>query len=185
MDEIFLTPPSMEYAEDIELYKKEFVDNDEDMAGSAGLRLMPTVKEWLAYIDKNSREETVRPGLAPSTVFLIVRKSDNRVVGMIDIRHKLTPNLYFKGGHIGYGVRKSERRKGYAKEALRLALKECRKLGINRALVICKKENAASANTIIASGGILSDEAPDGFGGVICRYWIVVPDSEVVLSGER
>lgn len=90
---------------------------------------------------------------------------------MIDIRHRLNEYLLQFGGNIGYSVRPSQRRKGYATEMLALALEECRKLGIDRALVTCDKTNIGSAKTIQKNGGVLENEVLEG-DRITQRYWI-------------
>jgi predicted acetyltransferase len=104
-----------------------------------------------------------------STYWLI--KENNKVLGAIDIRHRLNDNLLFRGGHIGYGIRPRERRKGYATEMLREALKVCKGLKIPRVLITCSKDNLGSARTIINNGGILASEDVDN-GEIFQRYWI-------------
>ena len=92
---------------------------------------------------------------------------------MIDIRHRLNEYLLQFGGNIGYSVRPSQRRKGYATEMLALALEECRKLGLDRALVTCDKTNIGSAKTIQKNGGILENEVLEG-DRITQRYWIAL-----------
>ena len=92
---------------------------------------------------------------------------------MIDIRHRLNEYLLQFGGNIGYSVRPSQRRKGYATEMLALALEECRKLGLNRALVTCDKTNIGSAKTIQKNGGVLENEVLEG-DRITQRYWIAL-----------
>ena len=104
-------------------------------------------------------------------MFLAIREEDNKLVGMINIRHTLNEYLYNYGGHIGYSVRKIERRKGYAKEMLKIALEECIKLGIEKVLITCDVDNIASAKTIKSCGGILENEVPND-GRLNQRYWI-------------
>lgn len=77
-----------------------------------------------------------------------------------------------KGGHIGYEVRPSERRKGYATEMLRLALKKCVDLGITKVLITCDKSNLGSAKTIQNQGGVLENEFLEENGELAQRYWI-------------
>ena len=76
------------------------------------------------------------------------------------------------GGHIGDGVRPSERRKGYATEMIRQALPICRKLGIDKVLMVCYKDNIGSQQSIIRNGGILENEIPSDNGKIDQRYWI-------------
>ena len=108
----------------------------------------------------------------PATVYLDMQ--DGRVVGIIQIRHKPNQFLLSTYGHIGYGVRPSERRKGYATEMLALALEKCRDLGIEKALVSCDKENIGSAKTIIKNGGALENEFTDNDGKISQQYWITL-----------
>lgn len=169
---IRLVVPTSEYKEKIWDYKAEFVGNGDVMHGCAGLSNAQTFEEWYSTLLDNSKEETVHEGLVPETAFIAVDEND-RIVGMIDIRHRLSEYLLNYGGHIGYSVRKSERKKGYATQMLKLALGECIKLGIERALITCYKDNIASVKTIIKNGGILENEV-DNNGVVIQRYWIEV-----------
>ena len=93
------------------------------------------------------------------------------MVGAVNIRHDLNDYLLKYGGHIGDGIRPSERRKGYATEMIRLALEECRKLGLTRVLMTCDKNNIGSAKSIIRNGSILEDEVWEN-DSVKQRYWI-------------
>ena len=95
------------------------------------------------------------------------------MVGAVNIRHDLNDYLLKYGGHIGDGIRPSERRKGYATEMIRLALEECRKLGLTRVLVTCDKNNIGSAKSIIRNGGILENEVLEK-GVIKQRYWIAL-----------
>lgn len=88
-------------------------------------------------------------GYVPSEVFLEVRQNDDFVVGIIDFRHPLSDFPEKFGGHIGYSIRPSERRKGYASEMLRLVLPLCREIGESKILLTCDKGNVASQKTII------------------------------------
>lgn len=97
-------------------------------------------------------------------------------LGRVSIRHTLNPRLREFGGHIGYEIRPSARRRGYATLALKLALERCRELGIERALVTCDVDNLGSRRVIETNGGELEGEftVPD-YPRPIRRYWIEVP----------
>ena len=173
MDELKLIAATADYRDQILAYKDEFMENGESLDGTAGLSKEDSIDDWFAALQDNVSELTVRPGLVPASTFLGIRVKDNRIVGMIDIRHRLNDDLLLFGGNIGYSVRKSERQKGYAKEMLRLALEECKELHLTRILITCSKSNIASAKTIMANGGILENEIP-GKDRITQRYWIEI-----------
>ena len=102
--------------------------------------------------------------------------SDDEVVGFIQLRHELNEFLETIGGHVGYSVRPSARREGHARRALGLVLGEARSLGLERVMITCDEDNAASARTIESQGGVLQDVV-DGsaYGyGPTRRYWITL-----------
>ena len=94
-----------------------------------------------------------------------------RIVGMINVRYDLTEEMYRYLGHIGYCVRKSERQKGYAAEMLRLALKEAKKIGLDRVLLTVDSDKTASIATMKKNGAVLENEVPY-LGKITQRYWI-------------
>ena len=108
----------------------------------------------------------------PDSVFFLLDAERNVLLGAVNIRHYLNDYLLQYGGHIGDGIRPSERRKGYATEMIRLSLIECKKLGIDKVLMVCDKSNIGSAKSIIKNGGILENEFVDEDGEVNQRYWI-------------
>ncbi len=173
MNRLKLVLPSPEYKKQILDYKKEFIENDDSMDGTSGLRNIETFEEWYSILCDNLKEETVRKGLVPSTTYMAISTDNGRLIGMIDIRHRLNDYLLNFGGHIGYSIRKSERQQGYATEMLGLALKECLKLKINKVLITCDKDNVASAKTMINNGAKLENEIPQG-NRITQRYWITL-----------
>lgn len=173
MNRLKLVLPTPEYKEKLMNYKKEFIENRDSMDGTAGLRNAETFGDWYSAFCDNLNEETVRDGLVPATTYMAVSTNDERLVGMIDIRHCLNDFLFNFGGHIGYSIRKSERQQGYATEMLSLALRECEKLTLRKVLITCDKDNVASAKTITNNGGILENEIAEG-SGITQRYWITL-----------
>ena len=116
--------------------------------------------------------EVYSKGLVPATLYFLVDEN-HRIYGAIHIRHELNESLLFCGGHIGYGVRPSERRKGYATLMLQLVFPIVKSLGINQALITCNKTNLASASTIVKNGGVLENEVLYK-GELVQRYWVPV-----------
>ena len=110
--------------------------------------------------------------IVPDSVFFLLDVERNILLGAVNIRHYLNDYLLQFGGHIGDGIRPSERRKGYATVMIRLSLIECKKLGIHKVLMVCNKSNIGSAKSIIKNGGILENEFTDEDGEINQRYWI-------------
>jgi predicted acetyltransferase len=126
--------------------------------------------DYTIYVDNLEVKEN-RTNLVPDSTFFCLDEERNIFVGAINIRHFLNDNLLKNGGHIGDGVRPSERRKGIATKMIGLALEECKKLEINKVLMVCDKNNIASAKSIINNRGILENEIEvDGI--IEQRYWI-------------
>lgn len=112
-------------------------------------------------------------GFVPATLYMAISKENNHLIGMIHIRHYLNKYLLNYGGHIGYSIRKSERQKGYASEMLGLALEKCEELKLEKVLITCRKNNIASAKTMIKNGAHLENEIQKG-NDIIQRYWITL-----------
>ena len=108
----------------------------------------------------------------PDLVYFLLDEDRNILLGAVNIRLYLNDYLFQYGGHIGDEIRPSERGKGYATEMIRLALIECKKLGIDRVLMVCDKTNIASVKSIMNNGGILENEYVDEDGNINQRYWI-------------
>ncbi len=180
METIELTEPNMDYADDIWLFRKEIfecdADNKERFAGCSSLDRCKSPEKWIKNCtlrkDENTCEKVGKT--VPSHTYLAVRKNDNRIVGIIDLRHHINhPVLGTWGGHCGYSVRPSERGKGYAKEMLRLNVENAKKLGIAKLLITCDETNIASEKTILANGGIF-ENIVEAEGCKIKRYWITI-----------
>ncbi|WP_242261539.1 GNAT family N-acetyltransferase [Bacillus cereus group sp. BfR-BA-01453] len=109
--------------------------------------------------------------LVPDSTYWLVT-DHNRIVGAVNIRHSLTEHLFNAGGHIGYGIRPSERRKGYATKLLALSLEKAKQLNITKALIVCDEVNTASEKTILHNGGLRDEDFIEEDGNVVRRFWI-------------
>jgi predicted acetyltransferase len=175
MSSIYLLEPDKSHERVLLDYRSEFLANNEVMHGSGGADNFDTFDDWLKKTANDKSWDTVSEGRVPATQFLAFRKSDNKLVGMIQVRHELNDYLMNTGGHIGYSVRKSERRKGHATEMLQQALNYCRTIGITNVLVTCAKDNEGSAAVIRANGGVLENEFFDQEQNtVMLRFWISI-----------
>ncbi|HDX9634944.1 GNAT family N-acetyltransferase [Bacillus cereus group sp. MYBK108-2] len=121
-------------------------------------------------LDAHNGINTPETWVPDSTYWLVT--DENKIVGAVNIRHSLTEHLFNAGGHIGYGIRPSERRKGYATKLLALSLEKTKELDITKVLVVCDAVNTASEKTILHNGGLRDDDFTEEDGNVVRRYWI-------------
>lgn len=151
----------MEFIIPTEEYKTEYLDMMKDWEAT-GEDLVPfpldyDYSDFPAFVEKcNSFKITQDPGFVHHSTFWLM--DQGKLVGVSNIRHYLTNKLLKEGGHIGFGVRPSYRKMGYATKILELSLIEAKKLGIDKALVSCAKDNIGSSKTIIKNGGVLWKE---------------------------
>ena len=156
-------------------YRSQITDMLDEWNAS-GEKIIPYAIRRIDYHDfvhycNNLEVKDAAGGLVPDSTVFCQDEERNRIVGAVNIRHYLNEALLLNGGHIGDGVRPSERRKGIATQMIALALEECRKLGIEKVLMVCDKENIASAKSIQKNGGILENEV-EVDGVVEQRFWI-------------
>ena len=129
-------------------------------------------KDFLLELEKSKNMKSYKPHLVDQTTFVLVDENNN-IYGGLNIRHKLNDSLLVHGGHIGYLIRPSERKKGYGTIMLGLALKKCAELGIDKVLVTCREENQASAKVIENNGGIYENSLKNNNDNKMYRrYWI-------------
>jgi predicted acetyltransferase len=143
---------------------------------AAGEKVIPST---IAKVDYHDYEEYIESlnakypyiNRVPSSTYFCLDTERNIFVGAVNIRHYLNDSLLLCGGHIGDGVRPSERRRGIATAMIKLALEKCKELDIERVLMTCDKDNIGSAKSIMNNGGILENEVMNN-GVLNQRYWI-------------
>ena len=143
---------------------------------AAGEKIIPLAIRKTDWRDFDAYAESieVKEGddrLVPDSTFFCLDTDRNIFVGAVNIRHRLNAGLLRSGGHIGDGIRPSERGKGLGTSMIALALEECDKLGIKDVLMCCDDANIASARTIEKNGGVLENKVTDD-DGTVRRYWI-------------
>ena len=169
---LHLREPDEGDREQVMAYREEFLAISSRLDGTSALDKYDDYDQWLANIRRLKDPATTPAGFVPATQYLALDEQEH-LVGMTNLRHHLNDYLLAYGGHIGYSVRPSERKNGYASQMLRLTLEKARERGISKVRICCDHYNIASAKTIQACGGILEDEMFDSSDGMLTqRYWI-------------
>ena len=182
MERFYLEEPSLERKDEIIEYLDEFVKYNSNINGTGSLDKIYDGYTFEEALERclNMKNELYAKSInrVPGKTFLLIRKDDNKIVGTINIRWNLSEKMLKFGGNIGYGIRPTERRKGYNKIQLYLVLLEAQKLNLDKVMLDCSVDNLGSDKTIKALGGILErcelDEADNTMTNV---YWINVDES--------
>ena len=169
--DVSLIELSLAHADSFRSWAEEFSASGEDRNHPQDLQDFPA---FISRLEQGKQPEGLPEGIVPQTCYWLV-DSDGRLLGETHLRHFLTPALEEEGGHIGYVIRPSERRKGYGTLILALALEKALARGLSRVLVTCDTENIGSARIIEKNGGILASRAISARSGKqISRYWIEI-----------
>lgn len=175
MDDFILIRPTSAYADQIVEFRQEFLAADSSMDGTGPLRRMEDPEAYIVRCVQGEDPNLVPANRVPATQLLFIRKADDKLVGMIQVRHYFNDLLEKYGGHIGYSVRPSERRKGYAKEMLKSALPFCKEIGLEKVLITCIDGNTGSEKTILANGGVYESTVYEPNEQVyLKRFWIAL-----------
>lgn len=180
MERFYLEEPSLKRKDAAIDYINEHIDYGSNINGVGGLdRILNeggSYEEWLEKVTKEqSKKYAESIGKVPANTYFTIRESDNKIIGMVNIRHYLNDYLRKFGGHIGYGIRPTERRKGYNKINLYLGILEARRLGLEKVMLDCDVNNLGSDRTLKALGGKLERTEVDPSDGVLTNvYWFDV-----------
>lgn len=179
MEKFYLERPSLDRKKEAIEYINEFIQYNSEIHGVGSLnKYLDNYESWLEHL-KDMREITEIDKLVPAETFFLVRENDNKIVGMIDIRLALNDFLKKYGGNIGYSIRPTERKKGYNKINLYLALKFCKEKGLKEVLLDCDFDNLGSANSIISLGGVLVKEEINKISNTIMKDFIINVDESI------
>ena len=148
--------------------QEHYEQGEKSISASYGLT-SSEYKQWVAKINRNAAEGDERFGKS----LLLLCFDNKRLIGLLSIRYELPPELSWTIGDIGYGVRPSERNKGYATAMLKHALDVCREKGLTKVILGCFRDNIASAKTIIKNGGVLVCENDNYQKGRISQYYVI------------
>lgn len=182
MEQFYLEKPSISRKIDVLEYMEEHQKCQSDINGAGSFDEVLDGLSYEACLEKSlkleNKEYTNSINKCPRKTFFLIRKHDNKLIGMISIRYDLTEELLQFVGHIGYGIRPTERGKGYNKINLYLGLIEAQKLGLPRVMLGCSVSNTPSDKTIQALGGILERCEVDPSDNTLSNvYWIDVKKS--------
>lgn len=186
MEKFYFEIPSIARKDEAIDYIKEFYEYKSEINGSRGLhRYLDNYEEWLDELNKDYVREKAEEKV-PARTYFLVRRSDNRIVGMANIRLCLNERLKEVGGNIGYSIRPTERKKGYNKINLYLALKICQKNGIKEALLDADKENPASWRTMESLGGVLTKEFfDDKYDKCVVKHYVIDVDKSLKENANK
>ena len=182
MEKFYFEITSLERKNEIIEYLDEFVKYGSDINGSGSLDKIYygyTFEEALDRCLKMEDEEYAKSvGRCQSRTFLLIRENDNKIVGTINVRWNLNEAMLRFGGHIGYGIRPTERRKGYNKINLYLGMLEAKKVGLEKVMLDCDVNNLGSDKTLKALGGKLERTEVDPSDGILTNvYWFDVDET--------
>lgn len=158
MKNLKLVRPSRSIEEEVVAFRQEYLDfNERNINGTAGLIRYEHYEEWLDMILSLEKDKVSKQNVHASTYFSVDPQTDS-IVGSIQLRHALSPELEVHGGHIGYSIRPTKRGKGFGKQQLMLALALAEAMNMPKVLLTCYKSNEKSSKTIESCGGVLISE---------------------------
>lgn len=171
-----LIKPTIEWQKELLEYRNDYLSQPtiQWIDGSSGLSTFLDISEWLNHLILYESYETIpNKSFVTGEQYIYVRETDSKIVGMIHFRHDLNEFLLKIGGHIGYSVAPSERRKGYGTKMLKELLQMKKESDYDKFLITCNDDNFGSAKIIENNGGILENKIYDESDNqLIRRYWI-------------
>lgn len=170
-EQLYLTKPSVNLKEEYLSFYKEWIESGETIVPWVIEKDPSNFEEMVQFLMDNEKGVNIPDGWVPDSTYWLLN-NEKRIIGAVNIRHQLTEVLFNSGGHIGYGIRPSERQKGYATKLLSLSLEKARELGIKKVLVVCDKTNLGSLKVITNNNGIPDSDFVEDDGNIVKRFWI-------------
>ena len=182
MEKFYLEKPSVDRKREIMEYINELAEYNSDTNGIGALSKIfegYTFEQALQRcLNMENKDYAEKWGRCQSRTFLLIRENDNKIVGVINIRWNLSESMLQFGGHIGYGIRPTERRRGYNKINLYLGMLEAEKIGLDKVMLDCDVNNIGSDKTLKALGGKLERTEIDPSDGILTNvYWFDVKET--------
>ena len=183
MEKFYLEEPAINRKNEAMEYLNEFVKYNSELNGTGSMDrclIDMSYEDWLEELKKRKdKNYAYSINRCSSQTFFFIRQSDNKIIGMINIRYNITKQLLKQGAsHIGYSIRPTERQKGYNKIQLYLGLLKQQKIGEKKVLLDCTVDNIGSNKSIMALGGNLEKTKLDKYDNTMTNYyWIDVDKS--------
>ncbi|WP_236344374.1 GNAT family N-acetyltransferase [Paenibacillus plantiphilus] len=172
MNTVRLIRPSIEFRDQYLSFYNDWISSGEDIVPWVVDRDPSDFEAMLEFIySEDSEEKLTHSDWVPHSTYWLIDERDS-LVGAVNIRHRLNQKLLNGGGHIGYGIRPSFRRRGYGSAILAQALQIIRQIGVDKVLLVCDKGNNGSEKTIVKQGGIFESEFTEDDGNIVRRFWI-------------
>ena len=176
MNDFYLKSPDYTMLEDILAFRKEFLDIGDSISGSSNLQDYSDPEQWLKSLEFSEGNTYDFQGNPPSFQCVYVNGNSNSIVGMIQYRNNYDRKVTKYYGNIGYCIRPSERRKGYAKRMLSDMIFKCSGVGIKKLMLVCNVGNEGSKKVIVSNGGILQSVGDSDVKGILIEtYKIDLP----------
>ena len=174
MEKFKFVIPTIEWKKKAIDFINEFYKYNSNINGTGGLqRYLDNYEGWLEKLEEDYTRQPSEEKV-PVRTYFFVRESDNKIIGMINIRLALNESLKKYGGHIGYSIRPTERGNGYNKINLYFGLKVCKEYGIEEVFMDADKDNPASWKTIESLGGKnIREYFEDEFDHCIVKDYII------------
>lgn len=183
MEQFYLEIPSLKRKEEITDYINELVLYNSDINGiEVFAKILDgyTFEQVLEHcLNLENKEYSKKLEKAQMKTFLLIRKEDDKIVGALNIRWNLPEKTKEFGGNIGYGIRPTERRKGYNKINLYLGLIEVQKIGLEKIKLSCEASNLGSVKTIEALSATLEKTEIDPYDGVLTSVYCFNVDETI------